>query len=67
MAISPSNQPTNSPIVLAEISVAMNMIGAVLVAGEPVVDLFNLVVEGGVDNLVVEGAVDNLTEEGYVA
>ena len=57
--IAQNQKPTIRPVVLAEISVAIRMIGAKIAA---LVD--NLIAEGGSDNLVVEGGSDNLATEG---
>jgi hypothetical protein len=63
MAIDANQQPSIRPVVLAEISVAIRMVGAVLSYAPPN-PKNNLVTEGGLNNLVTEGGLNNLTTEG---
>jgi hypothetical protein len=63
MAIDANQQPSIRPVVLAEISVAMSMVGAILsVAASTAKN--DLVTEGGLNSLVTEGGLNNLTTEG---
>tara|TARA_R110000796_G_scaffold1432_6_gene5753 strand:+ start:854 stop:1048 length:195 start_codon:yes stop_codon:yes gene_type:complete len=63
MAIDANQQPSIRPVVLAEISVAMSMVGAILsVAASTVKN--DLAIEGKHNHLVTEGAAFKLTTEG---
>lgn len=63
MSVASSQKPNIKPVVLAEISVAMKMVGAVLSVAESTAKN-DLVTEGGLNSLVTEGEAFKLTTEG---